>query len=651
MSNRIKLSYNPKVQALVARVRPQLDAFERENPFLGRFILEVFNDRKVSYRMGYSGAEALVHLLKATGMDAVLRSPADVDAHPEAFWVLADAAKASGGDAAITGLLCLYHHFYRKKYLKETFKGAEKSPMPFIHTRSFATLMAKEYTCSDDLYFIGYSRHRHKATIVLPWANRDLRAMVVDAFIRWPNMYDRSSATLRLLYEAEAWFVDKGKDIHSFSDLTEDVLTTCIGSIMSMRKGKRRTTSMQFLFWIFSVQILDHPEHRFFEGSHLWTPGIVINRRIPIHLAAGYQFAIYGQTDEVRQDKGVLLIIKDGDLLSANGQKNEVYTIDLSDVTIPLYWRILANYAKGTTVMRVGGAKRFLMWLISDKKCTGMPYELVSKDELSRFRSNVSRMSLAGTARNKYINDTRKILRWASAAGYLAVDILALKDFVYFDYKNNPKPDPLCKEELRMLIATTEALGDGFDVRFKLLSCIVRILLSCEIRIGALVRMTLSDLNTNEKGEITYRNRIKKKGVDKHPIHLTKRTSDIIREAIALTDDIRKDCPAGMHDGCVFIYRNSSSSSVPFGVFTTNRVNQDLKRVSDKAGFEESVTTGRLRDTYMSAAERFARNHGFNDLQRAVLTKHANKLSTRSYVRLHLSDVLQAVQGVKIGNL
>ncbi len=651
MATHINVSYNPKVQALVARVYPKIEAFEKERPFLGRFIKDIFNNRKISFRMGYSGAEALVKLLRETAMDAVLQSPGDVDTHPEAFWTLADAAKASGGNAAITGLLCLYYHFRRKGYLKDTFQGAKKSPMPYIHTRSFATLMAKEYTCSDDLYYIGYSKNRHKAPIVLPWANKDLRKMVVDAFLRWPNRYDRPSETLRLLYESEAWFADKGKDIHTYMDLTESVLSTCIGSVMLLPKGKWRTLSMQFLFWIFTVQILDHPEHCFFSGSHLWTPGIVINRRIPIHLAAGYQFAMYGQTDEVRQDKGILLIIKDGDLLSANGMKNEVYTIDLSDVTVPLYWRILANYAKGTTVMRVGGAKRFLLWLMADKKRSGLAYAHVSKDELVRYRSHVSKMSLAGVARNTCINETRKILRWASAAGYLTIEEFALKDFVYFDYRNNPKPAPFVKEEILRLISASNDLGETIDVRFKLVSCVIRILTVSEIRIGALVRMTLNDLVSNEKGEFTYWNRIKKKGVDKHPIRCTKMTSDIIREAIALTEEIRRDCPSGMHDGCVFIYRNGPSSSVPFGVFSTNRINQDLQRVAEKAGLEDRVTTGRLRDTYMSAAERFARNHGFNDLQRAILTKHANKLSTRSYVRLHLSDVLRAVQGVKIGNL
>ena len=647
-----KQSYNPKFRALVERVQPQLDAFEHENRFLGGFIKEVFNNRRQSYRMGYAGAEALVKLLKATGVDAIIRRAEDVDLRPDAFWILMEAAaKATGGKEAITGILCLYHHFYRKKLLKETFKNAEKSPMPFIHTRSFVTLMLKEYTCLDDLFYIGYSKNRNKAPIVLPWANKDLRGMVVEAFLRWPNMYDRSSATLRLLYESEEWFEDKGKDIHSYKDLTAEVLSTAIGHIMSLPKGKWRTVSMQFLFWVFSVQITKHPEHRFFEGSHLWTPGLVINRFIPKHLADGYRFALFGQTDEVKQDKGVLMIVKNGDLFSANGMKNEVYRIDFSDVTVPLYWKALANYAVRLSVFRAHGAKRFVKWLIQYKKRRGLPYERVTADEMNAYRAHISRLSIQGTARNHQIQEARQFLTWASDAGHIAVDEFAMNDFLYFDYHYVPQPEPLNKKTIRKLIEACDQMAQEFDVRFALVLRIIRILLSCEIRVGALVRMTMDDLRFNEDGTVDYLNRIKSKGVNKFPLHLTKVTANLIRECIQLTESVRDACPAGLHDGCVFIYKNGPSSSLPFGVFNRTRINQDFKRASQKAGLKRTVTSGQLRDTYMTAAERFARKHGYNALQQSVLTKHANKLSTRSYVKIPVSDLLIAAKDVKLGNL
>ena len=646
-------SYNPKFRALVERVQPKIDAFERENPFLGGFLREHFNNRGTSKRMGYNGAEALIALLKDTGVAGLLRSPEDVDRRPDVFWKLADAAKATGNNYAINGLLCLYYHFRRAGFFKSNFKKAEKSPARFLSISRFWSLMKGKYTCSDDLFFIGYSKNRHKAPMIIHWTNRDLLAMVVDAFTRWPNTYDRSSKTLALLYESEDWFEDKGKTIHSYKDFTEDVLTTCIGHIMSIPKGQWRTVSMQFLFWLFSVQITDHPEHRFFERSHLWTPGIVIDRRIPVHLAAGYRFAIYGQTDEVTQDRGILLILKDGDLMSANGLKNEVYTIDLSGITVPLYWKALANYAVRTTVNRVSGAKSFVSWLINYKKLTGAPYGTVSAEELERFRAFVSHLSVNGSARNQRINEARKFLTWASAAGYLVVQEFAMRDFIYFEYHYVPRPNPLDRDTIRRLIVATEWLALNFDPRFALLSRIIRIIYTCEIRIGNLVSMCISNLRFNEDGTATYMSRIKSKGVDKHPVTYTKATAVLFRECIDLTEDVRRDCPAGIHDGCIFIYRNGPESRMPFGVYTPTRVSQDLKIASRKAGLDANVTTGQLRDTYMTATERYARKNGLNDLQQSILTRHANRLSTRSYVRYDIGDMLMEVDEKKarIGKL
>lgn len=644
-------SGNPLFNAMIGRVRPQLEAFAQENPFLGGVIMEVFNDRQHTFKMGYETASALVKLLSITGVASILTSPEAVDELPDVFWTLLDEAKHQESERMIKGVLCLYHAFHWKHFFGQRFESHPKSPSPFIHHLGFRELVLKEYTTSADLFFIGYSKNRHKRPMVIHYRNSDLRDMVVESFIHWPNQSDLASSSLTLLHEAEDWFEEKEKDVHSFEDLREDVLSTGVNHILRTEPGPWRILRMQFLFWIFSYQIRTHPQHRFFEGSHIWSPGIVINKVIPVHIARGFRFALYGQTDEVKQDRGILLIVKDGDRLSSSGRKEQIYQIDLSNVTVPLYWRILGNYAVHHSESRATAAKGFFLWLMKKKEREKAPYDRITSDDLYQYRVHVSHRVLNGTARNKRINDARKVLRWAEDHGYIMTDYNAYEHFVYFDYHYTPQPTPVPLDDIRRALDAADRLTETLDERFALMRIIIRILLTCELRVGAVCRMRIEDLLARPDGSMVYVNRIKKHGAVKHKIILSKGTACLIREALEITAPVREECPTGMLDGVVFIYRNPSCASLPYGGYTTTKVGNDLKYISEEAGLKEKLTCGRLRDTYMTAVERYARQNGLTDLQQMVLTKHAVKFSTRSYTRLNLSDMLIRCDNITLGTI
>lgn len=644
-------SGNKNIRALIQRFRPGIDAFARDYPFLGGFILEVFNDRGHNFKMGYETADALISLLRITGAASVLSSPEAIDGNPEVFWTLLDEAKHQDSERMMKGVLCLYHAFYWKHYLGERFESHPKSPAPFIHHLGFQELVLKEYITSADLFFIGYSKNCNRRPIVIHYRNNDLRDMVVEAFINWPNKSDLASSSLKLLHEAEGWFEEKARNVHSFEDLREDVLSTGVEHILRTEPGPWRILRMQFLFWIFSYQIRTHPQHRFFEGSHIWSPGIVINKVIPVHIAKGFHFAVYGQTDEVKQDRGILLIVKDGDLLSSSGRKEQIYQIDLSKVTVPLYWRILGNYAVHHSETRASAAKGFFLWIMEKKEKEKTPYDRITSDDLYQYRVHVSHLVSNGTARNKYINDAKKVLRWAEDHGYITTDYNAYEHFVYFDYHYTPQPSPVSLDDIRRALDAADRLTETFDERFALMRIIIRILLTCELRVGSLCRMRIDDLIVRPDGSMVYVNRIKKHGAAKHDIILSKGTADLIREALEITAPVRKECPAGMLDGVVFIYRNPSCAPLPYGGYTTTRVSNDLKSISKEAGLKERLSSGRLRDTYMTAVERYARQNGLTDLQQMVLTKHAAKFSTRSYTRLNLSDMLTRCDNITLGTI
>lgn len=62
-------------------------------------------------------------------------------------------------------------------------------------------------------------------------------------------------------------------------------------------------------------------------------------------------------------------------------------------------------------------------------------------------------------------------------------------------------------------------------------------------------------------------------------------------------------------------------------------------------------TSGNVRDTYMSAVARFGHKHGLTELQKAILTKHATKVSTRHYIDINLDEFLKAADGLVLGKI
>lgn len=623
------------------------------NPFLADFLKGIAVDRHNMYHPGYYGVIAVIDIFWRTGLDRVLTSPKAVDETPEAFWKLMDEAKRQDNSKvvprAVEGLWRLYCNFDRRGFLGEAFGSDPRSPKEVLKSNAFHQFLKETFTCSEDTYRLTYANNRHPQFLIIKYSNRDLLTMVTDAFSRCLNKFNRLSRSLDTVYDVEKWFGEEAASIHDYRDLDERKLVTAINNVKKMYEGNLRRERMLFLFHLYSIQMLDHPEHRFFAGSHVWSPNIVLDRRIPMHLADGYSFAVFGQTNHINQNGGILMVVKDANLLSANGRKNTVFSFDLSAITIPEYWRAVSHYIIQVSYGKVSYVKNFLIWMQERKAANGEDVRIIDNQDLYFYRCTVAKRQSLGKARTLTIQELRRFLRWAESEGYVSVMPGAMDELTGFEGSNSVNPNPLGKTDLERLLDGLHRKGEE-RFRFRLSEALCRLLLYKDIRPGQLCAMTLSRLVEGPDGLLCDWSKSKNGGFSPEMRVYENKFSDVLREVIELTEPIRQKCPKGSYEDHVFIYPEPPCSHTPFGIMTASALERDMRIVCEELGLPP-YTPGNIRDTYMTAITRFARKHGLSDIQKSVLTRHASKISTRSYVRENLEDILKQVEMINLGNI
>lgn len=644
MSNHKKQSSNPKIVAMQQRVLGKIAKLKKVNPFLASFLVEIGRDRSLSFRIGYLGIEAFIRTVFEAGLASKMISPEAIDLHPEWFWDLHDqghkAEDKIDRDRRTVAIDGVYYHLRRRGLIGPQFSQDIRSPYQFLGTKAFQDLLKNDYEHREDVFIVTYARDCHAKMMIVPCSNPVMRDMIITAFRRWPNVWDRSESALRYLLEAEGWFEGTTDGVRSYLDLNAKMLVTAKEHILKRYQNyEERKAALKFLFQIFKVQIEDHPKHRFFADSLFWTNTLVCDNRVPIHLAKRYDIGIYGQIDSIKtQSSGVLLVYKHADLMRSNASRNELYTIDLASIKFKPFWNILAQFALHNSISRIHIPRKFLEWL-QKRKLNEENKTHLTKRDMDDYRIHIARVNRDGNARNQKINELTKFITNCVQCGTLTMDDDALEQFHYFPYEYIPKPRPLKKDEIAKVHQSLSQLAIETDSRFRLVDILFSILLLTNIRPGQLCQLTVDGIERNEDGSMTFFSRVKNRGVDKVITNISKYISPLIDEAIELTAKVRETCPVEMENH-VFIYENPASASVRFNVYTVTRLNSDLRVAGNRVGVV-NMNSGRIRDTYMSFVIKYAAKNGLTDFERCCLTGHAVPNTAKSYSIPDIIDILE----------
>ena len=606
-------------------------------------------------RIGYEESEQLIGLFDETGLTERLRSDADMQ-DPTAFWTAMDCAKerqrSSGSDRAIRALVFLYENMDKNGILKDEFKQAEKSPYPFLRKNSFLKRLCTDYTSADDVYIIIYSSRHLPVMLVLPYRNRFLRTLVVEAFQRSQSVYTTTQRDARELGEMEKMFGPFAEKIHDIFDLNAEVLTYAKDYIMRKYEDdeKMRAKNMRLLWGIFRHAVLSYPDHNFFEGSHLWNSILIINHRVPSQIARGYVPVIVESYGSIPAHEKVLFVYTNGEYFGANGISYGMFAVNFSAIKTELYRWLAVNYVASTDQRRHPIVTSFLCWLEEHKAKPGCKYNRIDwlyADELCSYKNVISNKTRNAGSRNAYIVTLTNFIRWAAGTRRLHLQKGIFKYFDLFKCRYTPKPRSLtvCKKKA---MKKAFAVLAKKEPRFLIVDIIFEILTRSHIRAGQLCSLDLERMTWNEDGTSTYLSRVKNRGDGMVCSTFSKRCTELLRKAECLTEDIRRECPINGPKTCLFLYRGIRRHDDEFSVMGVNRLDGDLRAACKEAGIPYA-NSGNARDTRQTAVARFAHRHNLNDAQVATLTRHAQRTSLNSYLDLHIEDLLYAADNINLG--
>ena len=650
----VRYSNNPAIRKMAEEANVEIDKFRKCCPELAAFTTKRIQKnrcRGLEMRLNFEHNVLLYHTLQTAGLDNAETTIEFLGSDSEVLWTLAEAAKKQVGSTykALEAVYWLYCFLNRSKLIRPAFKESLRSPAGFLATYHFRDFLQKEFTCREDVFLIGYAKEKKRQIVCLPTRVPALREHILYSFEKWPNRWDRRKYCMHIVKSAESWFEDSALGVKSWRDFNTDMLSTAKNHILAHYEGKKRQDNMKFLFYMFSLLVREHPHFPFFKDSYVFTNSIILDRRVPNHIANGYDIAIFGQNDLFRQGKGVLFILKNAKFYGASNNSTEIITYTLAGIDLPDIWDAMANYllhhAKRSSTYIIS----FCRWLCKNKSLTGNPGNVITRKELQEFRIWICQKSQLAATRNTYIRQVTEFVKWVKEKGLITIEPNALKGFDGFVGDVNINPTPLSQEEIEKLREAFHALEKD-STRFRLDSMIFQIMLTCSLRIGSICSMSLSNLTFKEDGTAVLEAKMKNRGMMIVHEVLTEYTTKLIKEALELTEPIRERCPQEGIGEHVFIYENDNNASLPFACFSTTRFNLDLQVACKQAGIRQ-ISSGAIRDTYMTFVEMYRIKASLTQVKKTVLTQHVKPSTIYHYANISLQDVLAFTENKQLGTL
>lgn len=657
----MKQSFNPKWAQLALTYDAVRSDMATKNPFLAD-IIEQTRERFKNYRghFGYHEAKAMFRGFEATGAVEYIKGMSDFDKHAELFWQLCDYFKQEQKDGigtrGLNAVRVFYHDLNKRKVFSETFAKADKSPLDHLKRGDLSVFLKGEFENSEDTFIINYQKEAKTYLLALNFKSKTIQHAALKAIEISRRRSERCKDDMVIAKESESWFGERPEEIQDYTDFNARRLVDAMDIVRSKYEGKRLLKAMNFLFDMYAALIREHPKYDFFKDSYLWNSQIVLDQRVPIQMCHGYKMVVMGRESNLPGYEKILFCANNMDRLSANGHRFGMHACDLSSIKTEYYRMILVNYGAAKFSVGIDRACTFFKWLeLKKERCSkhGVNFKSVSIEETAGYRAYVTQRLHQPESRNRLLGGAKTVIHWAASMGYLDVEKGAMEDFSLFKTIYHPNQRCLSRQELDTLEASLEELGKT-DVRCFLALHIFRIQLFVDTRAGEICSISLNRLRFKQDGTSTYISTYesleKNAGKEMVKIRYSKAATKVILEAIDATKEIRSKCPIDGPGDCLFLYDAGETWGHGFKVMVTDTYNSALAKACEYAGIEK-ITSGNIRDTYMTAVARFGHKHGLTELQKAVLTKHATKVSTRHYVDINLDEFLRASDGIVLGTI
>lgn len=600
---------------------------------------------------GYMECREFIHALFETGVTNIIHSQEDMNTHPEAFFMLADnflvKAEKEHRYRGYHALTMFYRHMYKTGVLTEEFCFRNNSPKTLLAKGRLEEFLRDEYEGSDHTCIV-QMRTNYPAIFSLKLRAAFLKEYVVRALSHSRSDWRKSLRSVEIGRDIAAWYDAQGEPLRDFKDMNGARLDAAVKHIFGVyTERKELANAMYFIFDLYQVAMLDHPKHNFFADTFSWNAVLVMDQRLPMNIANGYRIVFAGVDRNLPGYEKVVFCITGQNHKYANDHRYGVRAFNLSAIKSEFYRRIVVNYI--ATTKHTGMTRLTTVFSYLETRKQGKNLDVIITKDMNGLRRHLSGRGKAEN-KNSYLRSATAILCWARDEGYLSFDDEAMDDFKWFKTLYRPKPQPLPKDWLCRIKAGLEKLAEN-DYRAQIALWIFELILFGDSRSGQLCNIDLMNLHYSDvTGTLEYRAIEKNSYREVVTINFSTVQTRILEDAIDMSAAIRAKCPVNGIENNLFIYSCGKYRNNEFKVMSNTTLNQQLQKACKLVGLPK-ITTGNLRDTYMTSLRRHAHEKGYTDLQTSILTRHRRKVSTNSYVDLDLDSFLKKGNGIYIGNL
>lgn len=634
---------------------------DERNHFLAVLITSVRRNPK-GERNVYFTTREIKHVARiciALGLDNTVKSMKDFD-DVDTFWDMIDEARRqpaeehwNGYQSAVYAVCYFYNRLRLTDVFSEEFKEHEHSPYYMLGKDRLLRIISSPETDRESYFSLCSHPGLRRPVCILNFKSTFLRARLIKT-LRVHRINDHSDGdSVSVVEEFESWFKDP-ENINNYTDFTAIRFDDACKHINKTYPDdvKAREFRYKLLFDVWQDIILDYPKHNFFEDSYLYNTELILNGYTALNLARGYQLVLVGLNEELPPIGLIQFVVTRNELRTASGRRYCQRSFDTTMIT-DLHWRkALVNYA---AYCITNGNRAYVHVVNPLVKLINHKYESDCKDKYHIKAEDLYWMKMQLYHRNNIVTSTKStvfngiktFLRYAERGGYITIEPRATKRIKSISSRYEPNSRSLSMKEIN-------AIDESFDIlaqkalHYQYSKIIFHIQLNSEARIGEICSILLDTIRFNEDGTCSVYEKIKNNGRDMMYREYNTLATQLIRDAMDLSREIRQRCPIGGPRENIFLYTNDNHNSNHFSIMDVGRFNEDLGEACKNANVSH-FSSGNIRDTTMTARKRLAAKTGLTDMETGAFVGHLQKMSTNSYFDMDFRDVLEATKGMNIG--
>ncbi len=601
----------------------------------------------------------LARICTALNLELTVSSMKDFDC-VELFWDMIDEARIitkephwSGYQSAVYAVCFFYNRLRLTDVFSEDFKEDEHSPYYLLGKDRLLQLLERPEIDRRTFFSMRTSPRRRRAIAILSYKSDYLRERVMQTVRKHRICDSNDSINVNIVEDFENWFLEP-ESIYGYEDFTAERLGEACRHINATWPNdiKAREYRYKFLFDVWGDVILDYPNHDFFEGSYLYNTEIVLNGRTASNLAKGYKLVPVGLHKEIPPYGLIQFVVAHDELRSASGKPYSHRRFDATTIK-DLHWRqAVVNYAAHCIA---NGSRNYtsimhlLQQFIEYKKTSKEPYRITGQDIIWIKMQIYHRDYIKTPTKSTIFNGIKSFFRYAREMGYISAEERDIKRIKSISARYVPDPHSLSMYDINALDEAFDKLA-SIGLHYRYSKIIFHIQLNSEARAGEICSVLVDSITFHPDGTCSVYEKIKNNGKRMMMREYNTCATDLFREAMDLSREIRQTCPVGGPKNCVFLYTNDIQAPNPFAIMDIGRYNKDLHEACGIANTGRRYSSGNVRDTTLTARKRFARRLGLTDLETGAFVGHVERTSTNSYIDMDFREVLRAARGINIGN-